>query len=356
MNSRSSQNGKKPQVVYHYPVSNKQASAKSKIGSNLKSDHVPGVGEVVIQDRFNPRPYFQYSEVSSGQYNSKPEQYPVYKPPEASKAPAVDLYTSPFNSYNPPVAKPTDDASQNLPVFPPNTAPQPPQDSYAANGDTKPSLGPPLAPSDTLSKSAPPNFPPKDEHDVYYPPDDSEDPKAQDDMGMDMPKQAATDDHQGPEQDQQVYYPNHPEVILDHPPAGYKPDMAEDDMQPPPADPHLKFPTYLYDHGYDHHHVYEEIAHTTTTPKPEKQRVSGAHYSYAHIGRKLWYIPLYFSVYFIIYVTVLIVKSIVRHKVEFKQHFERESRALNSEEELNRLQEDVSRRIESATHQYSNIM
>lgn len=308
---------------------------------------------------------------SSESLNSKPQQYPVYKPPESSKAPSVDLYTSPFNSYNPPNVKPSDD-SQNLPVFPPNSPP--PTQSYLPPPpppppkEETPSLGPPLAPPSD-GHDGPPRFPPKDENDVYYPPDDimgnhdqmPEMPEMPEMPDMpEMPKNGhmdePMDDNHGPSQ---YFYPpdQQQEVILDHPPAGYKPhkDMAEDDMSPPPAD--VKFPTYLYDqHGYDdHHHVYEEVEHPTTQ-KPEKQRVSNAHYSYYYLGRKLWYIPLYFSVYFIIYVTILIIKSIVRHKIEFKHHFERESRALNSNEQLNQLHESVEKSIESTTEKYENIM
>ncbi|KAJ8684418.1 hypothetical protein QAD02_020210 [Eretmocerus hayati] len=47
------------------------------------------------------------------------------------------------------------------------------------------------------------------------------------------------------------------------------------------------------------------------------QRLNKRPYSYYYIGRKLWYVPLYFSIYFIIYIAALVLKSIARHKINF---------------------------------------
>lgn len=47
------------------------------------------------------------------------------------------------------------------------------------------------------------------------------------------------------------------------------------------------------------------------------QRLDKRPYSYYFIGKKLWYIPLYFSIYFIIYIAALVLKSIARHKINF---------------------------------------
>jgi hypothetical protein len=49
---------------------------------------------------------------------------------------------------------------------------------------------------------------------------------------------------------------------------------------------------------------------------PEENR-NKKPYTYYYLGRKLWYIPLYFSVYFIVYITSLLVKSIARHKIKY---------------------------------------
>ncbi|XP_011309661.1 uncharacterized protein [Fopius arisanus] len=74
----------------------------------------------------------------------------------------------------------------------------------------------------------------------------------------------------------------------------------------------------IYDHPPDHyHHDYT----TTTTEEPEMndQRLNKRPYSYYYIGKKLWYLPLYFSIYFIIYIAALVLKSIARHKINFPQ-------------------------------------
>ncbi|KAF7998297.1 hypothetical protein HCN44_009695 [Aphidius gifuensis] len=74
-----------------------------------------------------------------------------------------------------------------------------------------------------------------------------------------------------------------------------------------------------YDH-YDHHHHHHHMTMTTTTEEPEEmndQRLSKRPYSYYYLGKKLWYLPLYFSIYFIIYIGALVLKSIARHKINF---------------------------------------
>lgn len=71
----------------------------------------------------------------------------------------------------------------------------------------------------------------------------------------------------------------------------------------------------LPEYGYHHHHHH----HPTTTEEPEMndQRLDKRPYSYYFIGKKLWYVPLYFSIYFIIYIAALVLKSIARHKINF---------------------------------------
>ena len=68
----------------------------------------------------------------------------------------------------------------------------------------------------------------------------------------------------------------------------------------------------IYD-DHHHHHHHEETTTTTTEPPPEEPRVKK--YSYYYLGRKLWYIPLYFTLWFCLYVVFLIIRSIGRHKV-----------------------------------------
>ena len=94
---------------------------------------------------------------------------------------------------------------------------------------------------------------------------------------------------------------------------------------------HPPFPDSGYDSDHDYHHgvIYDHIPedhlhyhdHTTTTtteePEMNDQRLSKRPYSYYYIGKKLWYVPLYFSIYFIIYIAALVLKSVARHKINF---------------------------------------
>lgn len=78
---------------------------------------------------------------------------------------------------------------------------------------------------------------------------------------------------------------------------------------------HHDYPDIIYDFDHHHHHHHEEPPPepTTTTEAPEEPRVKK--YSYYYLGRKLWYIPLYFTLWFCLYVAALIIRSIGRHKV-----------------------------------------
>ncbi|XP_029670898.1 uncharacterized protein LOC115240068 [Formica exsecta] len=78
-----------------------------------------------------------------------------------------------------------------------------------------------------------------------------------------------------------------------------------------------------YEHDFHHDIIYDNVPeyhhHETTTEEPEMndERLDKRPYSYYFIGKKLWYIPLYFSIYFIIYIAALVLKSIARHKINF---------------------------------------
>lgn len=85
--------------------------------------------------------------------------------------------------------------------------------------------------------------------------------------------------------------------------------------------------SYGHDHHHDFHHdlIYDHVPeyhehhveHTTEEPEMNDQRLDKRPYSYYFIGKKLWYVPLYFSIYFIIYIAALVLKSIARHKINF---------------------------------------
>jgi hypothetical protein len=80
----------------------------------------------------------------------------------------------------------------------------------------------------------------------------------------------------------------------------------------------------------------ESIPYTQSAASPphKHQIATGREknpYTYFYVGRKLWYIPLFFSVYFMLYVLALVVRSISRHKIVFpatKGKYEK--RELNS--------------------------
>ncbi|GBP83980.1 hypothetical protein EVAR_46611_1 [Eumeta japonica] len=101
------------------------------------------------------------------------------------------------------------------------------------------------------------------------------------------------------------------------PPPPPPPDM--DSMKPDHDYPHdfhgdFKYHDDFDDHYHDHHHHYHTTT-TTTTTTTEMPRVN--RYSYYYLGKKLYYLPLYFSVYFIIYVGALIIKAVLRHKIVY---------------------------------------
>lgn len=80
--------------------------------------------------------------------------------------------------------------------------------------------------------------------------------------------------------------------------------------------------SYSHDHDYHQEIIYDHIPedhvhHTTEQPEMNDQRLNKKPYSYYFIGKKLWYLPLYFSIYFIIYIAALVLKSIARHKINF---------------------------------------
>lgn len=188
----------------------------------------------------------------------------------------VNLYNSPFTSYNPP---PDNDGGKggDLIPYPPNA----PVDSYQP-------------PAMEMSKKPKPV-------------------KAGDEGGYIYPTPQTNDDEDG-----YVYTPPPESAIKE---AG----QAEDDLSPPPKPIYGKIPEYL-DHNphnfqyepYHHHDVYHEITTTTAAPPPPPR--ASSHYTYYYLGRKLWYIPLYFSVYFILYITYLIWKSIARHKIQLSHN------------------------------------
>lgn len=145
----------------------------------------------------------------------------------------------------------------------------------------------------------------------------------------------------------------------DGPPQGYQEGPP---APPPPSSPHDHpigqygfdaSPEVIFDYNDPHHHHhdhfdYHDFIHhhehheepppppppeppTTTAPEvPVEPRVKT--YSYYYLGRKLWYVPLFFTLWFCFYVSALIIKSIARHKVQVPNHWQnRRRRALIEE-------------------------
>jgi len=77
-------------------------------------------------------------------------------------------------------------------------------------------------------------------------------------------------------------------------------------------------------------------------------------YTYFYVGRKLWYIPLFFSVYFMCYVFALVVRSIAKHKIVFPTGSSKtKKRELNSEQtELEDITQQVTTALETTDRLY----
>ncbi|XP_050681281.1 uncharacterized protein LOC126976759 [Leptidea sinapis] len=103
------------------------------------------------------------------------------------------------------------------------------------------------------------------------------------------------------------------------PPSDSKPDSygGPPDHHDFPSDFPSDFPGDLkFHHDFDDHdHYHYHHPTTTTTSTTETPRVN--RFSYYYLGKKLYYLPLYFSVYFIVYVGALIIKAVLRHKIVY---------------------------------------
>ncbi|CAH2235528.1 uncharacterized protein LOC120630667 [Pararge aegeria] len=107
--------------------------------------------------------------------------------------------------------------------------------------------------------------------------------------------------------------PAPPSLNTDVKPGAYGPS-PDDHGFPSDFPTDFKFPPDFNDHYHDHEHEHYHIVEhpTTTTETPRVNR-----FSYYYLGKKLYYLPLYFSVYFIIYVGALIIKAVLRHKIVY---------------------------------------
>lgn len=116
---------------------------------------------------------------------------------------------------------------------------------------------------------------------------------------------------------------------------------------------------YTHDHLHYHHSFYYMPPPNSThqpmeiTPAPEENR-NKKPYTYYYIGRKLWYIPMYFSAYFAAYITSLLVKSIARHKIRYPLSYWT-SRSLGNgfnKRELELATEMITKALKTTEHRY----
>lgn len=289
-----------------------------------------------------PKPSISYQPPVDSSDDSSPVSAPDSDGPPIDvgyryKAPSPPA--QPFLPTAPPLAKPFGGYSYNKPPAMPDS---PSGDGYSYN---KPPMMPDSPPSGGYSYDKPPTMPDSPQGGGYSydkpPMADSPDNDKPDFQGYHYgkPEPAPPQDSppsygHGPDHS---YEPDYPELVYDKP-HGVKggqdiKDMGMDmvppppptDMKPddhgPPADDHgfpqdfyggdLKF-THDFDDYHHHHHHHTTTTTTTTTETPRVNR-----YSYYYLGKKLYYLPLYFSVYFIIYVGALIIKAVLRHKIVY---------------------------------------
>ncbi|XP_022915395.2 uncharacterized protein [Onthophagus taurus] len=390
--------------------------SSSRVGEDHNED-LPGKGEV--QERYNPRPYFQYLNVPSSSNDPKPEQKPAvvygspFKPAASPPVPtnldspqpdsipdsnpnsdldsnpiynsgppspgnSPSIYDSPYDSYNPSKPTNSDDSDSQKP---PGNLYESPYDSYNPKPDDKPETqylpanNPPPPPSmpPSPTKNEYPGYPyapqeldhPPKDSDMYHPPQKP----MEVDSYMPQDEKPSHDfsgySDQGPQivatvkppesvhGHYQEYSPpstsfdHHHEHIVDSPPTSYNyPAKIPEYVDHDPKGHHFQY----HDHDYHDHHVYHEV--TTTTEMPE-ERVNKGHYSYYYLGRKLWYIPLYFSAYFILYITVLILKSIARHKVNFIHDLHDLGKGRSGRDmKIDEITHNVTNAINNATQKY----
>lgn len=304
---------------------------KNQRPTNANDDN-DNIGEV-IQDRFNPKPWFGYEPST----NNNDNKGPTYIPPPSSntndKPPSSQDLTVPFDTF-PLSLKP--DTNSNNPGMNINDDSNSPQKTKNSYGSMYTSYDPPPA----LNHEKPENFvtyeapaknikPPK-----YLPPEPESNnpPESPPENPMKyMPETGDTDTDDGPPISQIYNHPYH-----HHHQQHYPDSMKDEEIAKFPGLPayldHEPSDQYKYHHQQYYHDVgppiYHEIKTTTEAPVAEDQRLNKKPYSYYYLGRKLWYVPLYFSVYFIIYIFVLILKSIARHKITFNHYFEDDKRDM----------------------------
>jgi hypothetical protein len=208
-----------------------------------------------------------------------------------------------------------------------------------------------------------PNSGPSQEYDTpppgLYTETEKEPPSIESNLDQDLPSKGSSEDlyhHPSPSKYPHYHYTNEKPlhdnsqdyIYVDHDPNSHdhKPDTHDHShyyhsyYHPPPP-----YPTYQPQQA---NNTYLPVP---ITYGPEEYR-NKKPYTYYYIGRKLWYIPLYFSVYFIIYIASLLVKSIARHKIKYPVSYWAgyDKRALG---ELELTTEQITKALTTAEHRYA---
>lgn len=323
-------------------------------------------------DRYNPaQPYLPQPSYGSNSKESNTASAPAKAtanlvPPPLPQAPKLtdNDFPAPTNYESFPPYPP----SVSNPPSPPPSAPKPSVSAYSPpsppvdtsdfdsiTSDDSPSgpsmdLGyrykPPSAPVQPFAPTIPPPVKPFGGYNYNKPPMSPEPPMAgMDDMPnfqgyhYDKPAASSPSEHMPPPNYDHHDSPpfqhdnDYPELVFQkHHGDDSKDssDMKGMDMMPPPPDmkPDMHgppdedsgFPSdfhgdFKYHHDFDDHDFYHHHHPKTTTTTTETPRVN--RYSYYYLGKKLYYLPLYFSVYFIVYVGALIIKAVLRHKIVY---------------------------------------
>ncbi|XP_013134838.1 PREDICTED: actin cytoskeleton-regulatory complex protein PAN1-like [Papilio polytes] len=273
----------------------------AKATANLVPPPPPQAPKITDNDFPSPTNYESFPPYAPLSFNSAP-QLPS-PPPPAPK---------PVSSYSPPAPGPLPVSSYSPPAPGPlpvssYSPPAPPGDSGDSDTFDSPP-GPPMDHGDSDSIYSAPSSP-----------EDSGDSDLLNGHGDDMDLGYRYKPPSGPPQSFAPTAPPMP-AELPMPPMPMKPfegynynkpfmppdsDMPDHDIKP---DFHGFYDDKPDDFHYHHHHH----PTTTTTEMPRVNR-----YSYYYLGKKLYYLPLYFSVYFIVYVGALIVKAVLRHKIVY---------------------------------------
>lgn len=272
-----------------------------------------------------------------------------YKPPSAPTPPS-----QPFVPTVSPPSKPFMGYSYNKPSMPQNDDDSPPMIDMNSKPDFQ---------GYQYSKPAPPALPPQDHGPSYGHhggPPPSYQPES-DYPELIFDNHHGTDDGKGGD----AMKGNDMGMVPPPPPADdMKPDAhgaPMDDQGFPndfPGD--FKYHHDFDEHDHDHYH-YHHPTTTTTTTTTEMPRVN--RYSYYYLGKKLYYLPLYFSVYFIVYVGALIIKAVLRHKITYPNSFrpndttasffsKRSIESHLSNENLHEITGRVTRAIATAAEKY----